>query len=360
MTSKERILRAIEHKETDRIPIFDVPWAGTLRRWRMEGMPSDVDFRDYFDIDKTAEVWVDISPRYEKRILEQTERYSVVTTNWGATLRQFNALDATPDFLSYSIDTPEKWEEAKARMLGGDISKVGDTDGRIAWEKLKNEYPIWQKEGRWIEAQFWFGFDVTHSWMCGLEPVLCGMYEDPDWISDMFNTYLDMDLVLFDKILKAGYRFDCIRWPDDMGYKGTTFFSPAKYRELLKPVHKRACDWAHERGLKVRLHSCGDIMTLIPDLVEIGVDCLNPLEIKAGMEPITLKREYGDKLAFHGGINAALFDRKDAVIAEIERLVPPLMQNGGYIFSSDHSIPNSVSLDDFGEIIGAVKRVGRF
>jgi uroporphyrinogen decarboxylase len=78
------------------------------------------------------------------------------------------------------------------------------------------------------------------------------------------------------------------------------------------------------------------------------------------MEPLTLKKKYGDRLTLHGGINAVLWDDREAIISEIERLVPVLKENGGYIFASDHSIPNSVSLENFRAIIDEVKRVGKY
>jgi uroporphyrinogen decarboxylase len=90
------------------------------------------------------------------------------------------------------------------------------------------------------------------------------------------------------------------------------------------------------------------------------LDSLNPLEVKAGMDPIRLKMEYGDKLVFQGGLNAVLWDDKEKIIAEINRVVPVMKENGGYIFSSDHSIPNTVSLDNFKAIIAEVKRVGSY
>ena len=91
-----------------------------------------------------------------------------------------------------------------------------------------------------------------------------------------------------------------------------------------------------------------------------SLDALNPLEVKAGMDPIKLKREYGDKLVLHGGVNAVLWDDRDAIISEIDRVIPVLKENGGYIFSSDHSIPNSVSLANFRAIVDEIKRVGRY
>ena len=145
-----------------------------------------------------------------------------------------------------------------------------------------------------------------------------------------------------------------------MGYKGTTFFSNDMYRELLKPTHKRAVDWAHDHGIKARLHSCGNVMSRIDDLIEIGIDCLNPLEVKAGMDPIGLKERVGDRLVLNGGINAVLWDDLEAIVSEIERIVPRLKENGGYIFSSDHSIPNVVSLDNMKAIVAAVKEAGKY
>jgi len=353
LTSRERFYRMFTHQEADRIPIIDSPWAGTLRRWKQEGMPADADWQDFFGIDKVGAMGVDITPRYPVTILSEDEHSYVETSAWGVTMRHFKAEDSTPEFIDYKVTTPNAWEECKTRMLA-------DSEDRIKWDVLKRAYPVWESQGRWKELNFWFGFDVAHSWMMGTENHLIAMYEEPEMIADIYNTYLDCCIFQFEKILAAGYRFDAIRWPDDMGYKGTTFFSNDLYRELLKPVQKRAIDWAHERGMFAHLHSCGNIMTRIDDLVEIGLDALNPLEVKAGMEPLTLKETYGDKLTLHGGINAVLWDDKDAILAEIDRCIPKLKCGGGYIFSSDHSIPNSVSLDNFRAIVKEVKRVGTY
>ena len=353
MTSKERFMRMYEHREADRVPIIDDPWAGTFARWYKEGLPKNVEWTDYFDIDKTANIGVNITPRYEEKILEETDEYKIYTTGWGVTQKSWKEMDSTPEFIDFKVTTPEAWEDAKKRMMILD-------DSRIPWDMLKNNYDKWVAEGRWITANFWFGFDVTHSWMVGTETLLIAMYEEPEWVVDMFNTYLDSCIALFDRIWDAGYRFDSIKWPDDMGYKNTTFFSNEMYREMLKPVHKRAVDWAHNKGIKAHLHSCGDIMTRIDDLVDIGIDALNPLEVKAGMKPLELKKNYGDKLVLHGGINAVLWDDKEAIIEEIRRVIPTLKENGGYIFSSDHSIPNSVSLDNFKAIVEEIKRVGKY
>jgi uroporphyrinogen decarboxylase len=157
-----------------------------------------------------------------------------------------------------------------------------------------------------------------------------------------------------------GFRFDGIFWYDDMGYKNNTFFSNSLYEELLMPAHRRAIDWAHNHGIKARLHSCGNIMPRVPQLVGIGLDGLNPIEIKAGMDIFKLKRDFGDRLVLHGGANAQIMDDAEQILPYIESVLPAVKQNGGYIFSSDHSIPNTVSLETFRQVVGAVKRHGAY
>ena len=352
MTSKERIERIMQHKEADRVPILDKPWRGTVLRWEQEGMPCGMDWRDYFEVDKVQTISADITPQYPVTVLEETDEYEIVTSPWGVTMKNFKALDSTPEFLDFKVNTAQAWLDAKQRMK--------PDKSRIDWDYLKKNYPKWVSDGDWIEAEFWFGFDVTHSWLAGTETILIAMYEEPEWVVDMFNTYLDMCIAQFEMVWDAGYRFDRIIWPDDMGYKNTTFFSPEMYRTLLKPVHTRAVEWAHAKGIYASLHSCGDIMTLLPDVVETGIDSLNPIEIKAGMDAVEIKRRYGDKITLHGGVNAQLWDDKERIVAEIETLVPVLKEGGGYIFASDHSIPNAVSFENFSEIIRAVKRAGAY
>lgn len=351
MTTKERFTRMYEHRDADRVPIMDHPWRETISRWRQEGMPTD-DYVAYFELDRVSGISADYSPRYESKIIEETNDYAIYTTGWGATLKSWKGKASTPEFLDFRVKNRETWADAKARMtLARD---------RVDWAYLQKNYKSWREEGYWIIGHLWFGFDVAHSWMSGTERILMAMLDDPEWCMDIFNTYLDINLAMMDMIWDAGYTFDEINWPDDMGYKGTQFFSMDLYRTLLKPVHQRAIDWAHAKGVKVRLHSCGDIRPLIPELVGMGLDGLNPLEVKAGVDPLEVKRLYGHTLLLHGGINAVLWDNADAIIAEIERVVPVLKQNGGYIFASDHSIPDTVSFENFRRIVDAAKSFGAY
>jgi len=352
MTTHERVKRMFDHREADRVPVTDSPWDATIERWIDEGMPKDCSAAEYFGLDRFIQLGVDNSPRYPIEVLEETDEYTVTTTQWGATLKNWKHIASTPAFLDFTIKNPDSWRQAKERMT--------PSSDRIPWEQLAANYATWRDEGAWLTAILWFGFDVTHSWAVGTERLLLALVEDPEWCVDMFNHFLDVDIALWNQVWDAGYAFDSVLWYDDMGYKHSQFFSVHRYRELLKPVHRRAIEWAHSKGARVILHSCGDVNPFIPEFVEMGLDGLNPLEVKAGMDPIHIKQTYGDDLLLHGGINAVLWDDAEAIEAEMRRVIPVVKKNGGYIFSSDHSVPSSVSLVNFRRIVELAKELGSY
>jgi uroporphyrinogen decarboxylase len=352
MTSFERIKRMYEHREADRVPVIDYPWSSTIERWEKEGLPKGVSYVDHFDLERFAHIGADNSPQYPERLIEETPEYKTHTTKWGVTMRNWRHSGGVPEFLEFTITDEASWKKAKARMK--------PTRDRVNWEHLKANYPQWRREGNWISAGLWFGYDITHSFTVGTERVLTAMALEPEWMKDMFGHFLDVHIQLFDMIWDAGYHFDEVMWYDDMGYKNGTFFSLDMYRNLLRPFHKRAADWAHAKGCKVRLHSCGNIRAFIPDLIEIGIDMLNPVEVKAGLEPIGLKKEFGDRLGFHGGINAVLFEKPEELWKEMRRVIPAMKKDGGYIISSDHSVPEIVSFAEFTEFVRLAKELGTY
>ncbi|GMV67418.1 MAG: hypothetical protein KJ050_10470 [Candidatus Omnitrophica bacterium] len=352
LSSHERFQRMYEHRDADRIPIIDYPWPATVERWHREGLPDGADYVEYFGLDHVSTIHVDNSPRFEETVVEETSEYVITKTHWGVTLRNWKHMASTPEFLDFTIRDPDSWKVARQRMT--------PSPDRIDWEGLKKNYPTWRKNNHWIQAYLFFGFDVTHSWIAGTERILVSLVTDPEWCIDIFNHCLDVHLALLEQVWQAGYTFDAITWCDDMGFKHSQFFSTRTYREILKPIHKRAVDWAHQHGIYAHLHSCGDIRPFIPDLIDIGVNALNPIEVKAGMNPIEIKQAYGNDLVLHGGINAVLWENPEAIEEEMRKVIPVVKENGGYIFSSDHSVPSSVGFEDFRRITSLAKVLGNY
>jgi uroporphyrinogen decarboxylase len=352
LTTHDRMTRVYEHRDPDRIPIIDGIWGATLERWRREGMPETADWRDFFGLDKVAHIGVDNSPRYPTEVVAEDDVTVTRRTCWGGITRDFKHSASVPECLDFTIKSADTWREAKARMT--------PSRDRVDWAHLAKNYRSWRESGHWIQAGFMFGFDVSQARCVGTERFLIAMVTEPEWCVDMFNAQLDLGLALLDMVWDEGYRFDAFGWPDDMGFRGKQFFSLTTYRDLLKPVHQRAVEWAHAKGIKAHLHSCGNIRPFVPELVAIGIDSLNPLEVKAGMDPVAIKREFGDRLVLHGGTNVLIWDKPGQLRAEMERILPILKENGGYIFASDHSIPSSVGLEDFRRIVADAKRIGSY
>ena len=352
MTSKERFARAFQHKEADRVVMWDFPWPGAMRRWQAEGMPAGVSYEEYFDVDTVGRVVVDNSPQYPIEVIAEDDVFITESNAWGAHVRNFKAQDSTPDFVKYTIVDWDSWRKAKER--------INPDKDRVPWAHLQQNYKEWVKEGRWLLGDMYFTFNNLSSEVMGTDRFLINMAMDPELVYDMMEHSLKVNLQLLDMAWDTGYVFDMLNIRDDMGYKGTAFFSLDMYKELIKPLHQVAVDWAREKGIVVRLHSCGNINQLLPEIMTVGFDALHPMEVKAGMVPEDVKRLYGDRLVLHGGFNAMLWKDKEAILAEIRRLLPILMEGGGYIFAADHSIPNDVTFDTMKEIIALVKDIGRF
>ncbi|MDI7275516.1 MAG: uroporphyrinogen decarboxylase family protein [Anaerolineae bacterium] len=355
MTTHERVSRMFEHREADCVPITDWVWESTYQRWRDEGLPADADLFDYLDLDRI--IWlsndvVDTSPRFEKLVIEETDTYRIERNEWGVTLKNFKPVSTTPQDLDFLIKDPDSWREAKERMA--------PTRDRVNWSLLRQHYRKWREQGAWIALAPWFGFDIVNTRMCGTERTMLALAQEPEWCVDMFNTQLDLAIALMGMMWDEGYTFDELLWFDDMAYRNGMFFSPRMYRELVKPYQQRAVDWAHARGIKAHLHCCGNIAGLIAELIDMGVDALHPLEVKAGMDPVALKSAYGDKLVLHGGFDVRHWSDIEEVEAEIRSVLPAVMESGGYIFSSDHSVPDSVSLENYRRIVQLVREVGRY
>lgn len=131
---------------------------------------------------------------------------------------------------------------------------------------------------------------------------------------------------------------------------------------MIFNVDKYICDYFHSRDKKVFLHSCGYVENLIPYFIKAGIDCLQPLEVKAGMDLIKLKKEFGDNIAFMGGIDTRLYSSNDERLIEneIKLKLEEAKQGGEYIYHCDHSIPHNVSFSQYKKVIDLVKKYGRY
>ncbi len=352
LTPRERVRLALDHKEADRIPIHDSPWGATVTRWQREGLPDGVPPEEYFGYELRL-FGVDLTPQYPVRVLHRSEEYIVETTPYGGIRKNHRDYSTTPELIDYGIKTREDWEAAKRRLQ--------PSYTRVDWVKLRNDYERARSEDFYLAYTAITGYDLCQAYIRS-DVLLPLLITDPDWIRDIAETQADMVIEMAKILMREGYTFDAAFLFNDMGYRGGLLFSPRIYREVFQPADRRMFDFFHSQGMKVILHSCGNVKALIPDLLDIGLDCLQPLEVKAGMDLVELKREYGKDLAFMGGIDVRVMSAPDpaAVEREIATKLTLAKVGGGYIYHSDHSVPNDVSFAQYRRVLDLVRKYGQY
>lgn len=352
MTSRERFLLALNHREPDRIPVCDTPWETTIARWHAEGLPADTHPHGFFGYEWASQT-ADTSARLPEVTLEETDEYRIIKDAWGATTRVFKGRESVPELLDYTITTRDLWLEYKPLFAWDDT--------RVNWEQALATNRSLRESGLFSTYSAGFGFDRVQRF-AGAPTVLMAMIEDPDWIADMFETIGDLIIASCAEMIARGMEFDGAFIWNDMGYRNGPFFSPALYRRLEFPVQKRLCDFFHSHGMPVILHTDGNVRSLIPGFIEAGFDCLQPIESKAGMDLVELKHQYGDRLAFMGGIDVRAMADPDplAIEREISRKIPVAMRGGGYIYHSDHSVPDNVCFERYQRVMELVRHYGDY
>jgi uroporphyrinogen decarboxylase len=377
MNSRERVLAALNFEEADRIPIHDSPWPATVERWRKEGLPTDISPAEYFDYEIVC-FEADTTPRFPVEVLEEDEEYIVETTPFGGVRRNYKDYSSTPQIIDYPCKSRADWERIKERLVPsrdrvdwegkGGMGLLGSVredsvlyTGRKEWRVGLEGYRQARKAGKFICYSVAVGYDKIQSYVA-TEQLLIAIATEPDWVRDMYETDATLAIEMCEIMREGGFDFDGAFIFCDLGYRNGLLFSPRHFEEQLHPTFQRLFDYFNGNGMPVILHSCGDVRKLIPYFVKEGLRCLQPLEVKAGMDLVALKEEWGDKLAFMGGIDVRAMATEDpaAIEEEIRTKIPVAKRGGGYIYHSDHSIPNDVSFARYQRVLELVREYGRY
>ena len=180
---------------------------------------------------------------------------------------------------------------------------------------------------------------------------------------------MDLQLVFLENTFNVvgADGIDVIQMADDMAGQQGMLISPASYRKYLKPLHKEMFDFIKERSsAKIFFHSCGSILPVIPDLIEVGVDIINPVQVSAaGMDSAELKREFGNDLVFWGGgvdTQNAFDDRHtpQEVREDVKRRIQDLMPGGGFVFNTVHNIQANVPPENIMAMWETLQEYGKY
>jgi uroporphyrinogen decarboxylase len=357
MNGRERISRQLKRLPVDRIGAGESFWSFTAQRWIDEGrMPRDVSCADHFDLDIEA-CWalrLAIDPVFQPRVIAEDADTQTLLDGNGARLRRHRHHASTPEHIGYAVATRADWEE-KARPF------LTPSDNRLDLAGYSAMRAACAKKQRF----FCYGgvnvFEAIHP-VCGHENMLVGMALDPGWIADMASTFADLMIALFEQLFARAGKPDGIWFFEDMGFKGRPFMSPAMYRELILPAHRKTIAFAHAAGLPVIMHSCGFVEPLLPGMVEAGIDALQAIEVKAGMDLLRIYERFGDRIALMGGLDVrpiAANDR-EGVRRELEWKIPIVRKRNGFILHSDHSIPESTDYDTYRYFLDLGRQLGTY
>jgi hypothetical protein len=365
----ERLRSALSHREPDRVPVSDFFWGSFLKRWREElGLAPDTDIYRYYDLD-----WRQDNPNMDPHIrpfevLREDEQEVTVRTGFGAVIRKKFDL-AMPAYVSFEIDSIDKleafqfddpWDERRYFSRGDDqINGVGDGFTR-------NLAPFVERvSGVWPDFPIFGGICEGHEMLwriVGSENALMWMGEYPDELARFVERIhaFTLEMVRAQIQAAAGKLDGMVIW-GDVAYRSGMLFSPAYWRRVFKPGVKALVAECHAHNLPVIYHGCGDSRRIFEDFIEIGVDAYNPLEAKAGMDVVDLRRRYGHRIGFCGNMDALLWangTEEELRAATLTKL--NAAKGGGYLFQSDHSVPGNISSANYEYVLQLVRKYGRY
>ncbi len=344
MTGRERMGNILRRKPVDRIGLFEHFWGDTLSEWVSAGHIAEGEsLEDHFGFDMQMMWAMDMVADldFEPVTVEEDDENVLTRDGNGALLRRSKTHDATPEHVDFEVKDRWGWEERIKPLLTPDRRRINyeEYGERRAEAVTKDRFFAWCGTGV---------FELMHP-VCGHEYMLMGMATDPEWVKDMVRSYARLTVQLMEILFEeAGYP-DGIWLYEDMGFKGRPFFSLDMYREIIQPGHREVIDFAHSKGLPVIMHSCGYVEPLVPGMIESGVDCLQVIEVKAGMDLLRLYRDFGDQLSLMGGVDVRVLytNDREVIEAELSSKIPVVKGQYGYALHSDHSIPNQVSYDSY-------------
>lgn len=365
----QRVVAALERRETDRVPVGEFFWSNFLRRCRKEwpGIDSFDPYR-YWDLDMIV-----INPNMDPhltgiQVLVDTPERTVVRTGFDAVIERQRDLPM-PRFVSFDTQTFEQMEalvfddpkdpRRYFEALDDQINSVGDA--------LNLHLPSFLERVNAYAPDFCVFGGVTEPhellWrIIGVENALIKLAEDPARMARFIERLGDFLVGLTEgQIIAAAGKLSGLYVWGDVAYDHGMFFSPDYWRQVYRPQVQRICSAAHRAGLKIIYHGCGNAAAIFEDLRTAGVDAYNPLEAKAGLDVVELKRRFGRCWAFNGNIDVRVLATNDR--AQVRREVLRKLQaaqGGGYIVQSDHSIPDNVDPQTYDYMIRLARQYGRY
>ena len=349
ITARERIIAALEHRELDRLPICEQAiWPETLQRWEKEGMSKGGNLVELYKLDNMSVFHPFDCSFFPHEIYEDNAEYCVDLNGQGTTVKWYKNRGSSSGHseLDHKVKTIEDWREAKSRL-------------KVTSERFR-PIPAYNKD------RFTAISAIDHFWtsftMLGMENMCLWLAGEPENLMEMYNDYTDFLVGMLDLCMARKIEFDGIWFFSDMAYCGGPMFSPATYREVIRPGYDRIRKWCSANNKYLFLHCDGNLDILLPEFIETGFDMIHPLEARAGNDIRKIKEKYDEKITLMGNINADVLARgnRAEIEDEIASKITIAKKGGGYIYNIDHSVPPTISFENLVYAIELVKKYGKY
>jgi uroporphyrinogen decarboxylase len=272
-------------------------------------------------------------------ILAETDAHCDVQNYLGQKERRLKDSTSMPFFFDYPIKCRADWESYKKRLNPDSPGRYPDN-----WDDLVRERKTTAAgEIRGVAVWGFYGFPRE---MFGPEALSYMYYDEPGLIRDMNEFWTNFTLRRLERAVRE-MAFDyALIWEDNC-YNHGMLHSPQVFREFMAPGYRALVGFFQSNGIDIiSVDSDGNVSELIPLLLDVGVTALHPFEVAAGMDVVTIGGQY-PALQMWGGIDKrALAKGKNAIDAELERVIPAMKKRGGYAACLDHGVPSDVSLEN--------------
>jgi len=372
MTPKDRVLMAIAHCEPDRVPIdfsaepdmlgkllqhFDCLPPGYLARSDLVEHSARIEeaMREAYSslLQRLDTDFREVRPRYigppPRRFPDGTEE-SAFGCRSVAVTTQFGTYHHAVSFPLSEVTTPKEVMESSCwpDPDSFDYESVVQQCAAVKdYAVMSGSFSVWN-----------FSF-----YSRGMENILLDLALSPEIADAIIEAHTRFCMAYYDRLLDAAKgAIDIVRTYDDYGTQRGLMMRPSKWRELIKPRLASLVDLVHSYGAKFMLHSCGSVVEVIPDIIETGVDVLDPVQTKAaGMVPETLKERFGSQLCFHGGLDTQdvlPHGTREQVEEEVRHLIRVLAPGGGFLFNSSQALLPDTPIENVETMYQAAHRWG--
>lgn len=356
MTGYERFMTALLRKgEPDRVPLWElIINEPTLSAWGAKSLEEFVEMEDLDGITIFEDMKLEPLGSAEQKELVWRGR-TILTWTRQVVRDEWGIIWGITDFgIPYPIDGPIK-EPA-------DLKTYTPPDPEVPHRLQSLREAVKKFKGRRaIVFLTHDGFEFPHYLRGGMENLLLDYYDNPRLAHELAEMVIDYKVRLMRKAIREGA--DAVVSGDDYANQHGTVMSPQHFRQFVLPYLKRSIDAAHDEGVPFIKHTDGNIWAILDDMVQAGIDALDPIEPAAGMDIGEVKAKYGDRIAVIGNVDCS-FVLTRGTIEEVEEAVKETIakasSGGGHILASSNSIHPAVKPENYKAMVKAARRYGRY